>query len=149
MASRTQLIADLLMGAAHADPLRKREPYDVVCHALKQVMGAGYILAEIDDRLRAFDTSTFEVEDTVAQLTFESDVEKRQLLELIASLQGVDNVLVLDRDDYLRSVADALGLPEEDYEDLTFDVSEARDSLLGPPPQPRTVPPPLPDDSVD
>lgn len=144
MASRTQLIADLLMGAAHADPLRKREPYEVVCRALKQVMGAGYILAAIDDRLRAFDPGVFDVSATVAELGLDDDVEKRQLLELIASLQGVDNVLVLDRDDYLRSVADALGLPEEAYADLTFDVSEARDSLLGPPPQPRTVPPPLP-----
>jgi hypothetical protein len=152
--TRTELIADLLMGAAHADPLRKGDAYDIVCASLKQVMGAAYILSSIDARLKAFDPERFSIDDAVGALSLEDDVEKRQLLELIAAVHEGDDVIAIDQDSYLRDVASALGVPDDEYADLTVDVQEARDSmyerrdslyearnsLLGPPPKP----PPLP-----
>ncbi len=130
MATRTELIADLLMGAAHADTSQTVAPYDLVCVALKQVMGAAYILSAVDERLRGFDAGSFDMVATLGQLGLDDPTEKRQLLELIASLHDADATLALDRDAYLRSVAEALGVAEDEYDDLTIDVEDARDSLF-------------------
>lgn len=138
------------MAAAHADPLQTEPPYDIVCAALKQVMGAGYLLSDMDGRLKAFDIESFDVDATVSALAFEDAAQKRQLLELIAAVHDADQILAEEEDEYLRTVAEALEVPPESYADLTLDVEdrlslyEARDSLLGPPPKPRTEPPPLP-----
>jgi len=94
------------------------------------VMGAAYILSAVDERLRAFDAAVFDRQATVAELGLDDPTEKRQLLELIASLHDADATLALDRDAYLRSVADDLDLAPEDYDDLTVDVEDARDSLF-------------------
>jgi uncharacterized tellurite resistance protein B-like protein len=160
VASRTELISDLLMAAAHADPLQEQTPYEVVRKALQQVMGAGYILTTIDERLKAFDNAAFDLSATVEALALSDDAEKRQLVELIAAVHAADDVLAEEEDAYLRKVAEALGLPDDAYADLTLDIMEARDSLddvreslfearnslFGPPPAPKppTVPPPLP-----
>ncbi len=130
MATRTELIADLLMGAAHADPAQTVTPYDLVCVALKQVMGAAYILSAIEGRLQAFDVSSFDMVATVGELAIDDESEKRQLLELIVAVHDADQTIALDRDAYLRAVAEALGLAPEDYADLTVDVLDARDSLI-------------------
>ena len=152
MATRTELIADLLMGAAHADPTQTADPYDLACVALKQVMGAAYILSAINGRLQAFDVSSFDMAATVGELGLDDPIEKRQLLELIVAVHDADETIAPDRDAYLRAVAEALGLAPEDYADLTVDVLdardsivesrdslfEARDSLFGPAPQPKS-----------
>lgn len=149
------------MAAAHADPLQEQTPYEVVRKALQQVMGAGYILTSIDERLKAFDNGSFSMAATVGALALTEDGEKRQLIELIAAVHAADDVLAAEEDAYLREVAAAVGLPDEAYADLTLDIMEARDSLddireslfeardslFGPPPvKPPTVPPPLPKD---
>lgn len=151
MSTRTELIADLLMAAAHADPLQTEEPYEIVCTALKQVMGAAYLLSDMHPRLKAFDPDSFDIQSVVEALALESDVEKRQLLELIAAVHDADQIVAEEEDDFLRGVAEAMGVPFESYEDLTIEIEnrvslyEARDQLLGPPPKkPRTEPPPLP-----
>ncbi|MEQ9324470.1 MAG: hypothetical protein RIF41_35225 [Polyangiaceae bacterium] len=154
MTKRAELIADVLMGAAHADPLQE-EPEKVVRHALEQLMGAAYLLANLDARLSAFEAKAFDMKATVKALGLEGDLEKRQLLELIAAVEHADDVIALEEDQYLRAVAEELGLPEEAYADLVIDVVEARDSrmsleppnrvslisardsLLGPPPLPK------------
>ncbi len=151
MVTRTKHIADLLMAAAHADPQRSRSAYDVVCTSLKQVMGASYILTSIDERLRAFDPESFSLKETLEGVSLQDDAEKRQLLELIAAVHDAEDVIAVDKDVFLREVAEAIGMSEEDYEDLTVEVQEARESLyerrdsliearnslLGPPPLPK------------
>jgi hypothetical protein len=151
VSTRNELIADVLMGAACADPLQD-EPVVVVRRALEDVMGAAYLLADLDAQLNAFDPDAYDMAETVEALELADDQQKRQLLELIAAVEHADDVLAVEEDAYLRAVGAALGLPLEAYEDLTFDVEhvsrtslpavdrtslfEARNSLLGPPPLP-------------
>jgi uncharacterized tellurite resistance protein B-like protein len=132
------------MGAAHADPLQTDDPYKIVCTALKQVMGAGYLLTEMGGRLEAFDNESFDLEATVSGLGLKDAVEKRQLLELVAAVHNADEIVAEEEDEFLRDVAEAMGLAEDSYADLTLDIVErhslyeARDSLLGPPPLPKS-----------
>ncbi|HHH29532.1 MAG TPA: hypothetical protein ENK57_14455 [Polyangiaceae bacterium] len=146
---RHALVADLLMGAAHADQhldgreLKKVE--ELLCKATKMPL-----LPELKDRLAGFDPAALDIAATVAGLHFESEGDKRHLLELIAAVHDSDEVWDLDEDAYLREVAGALGLDVDDYADLTVAELEIGDigAALLPPPLPDEEggpkPPPLP-----
>jgi hypothetical protein len=131
------------MAAVHADSMQTEDPRSIVCKALKQLMGAAYMLAEMDARLRAFDVEAFDLDTTVAGIGLETAAEKRQLLELVFAVNAADEILADDKDEFLKAVAQALRLPADAYGDLTLDIEdrvslyEARNSLLGPPPLPK------------
>jgi uncharacterized tellurite resistance protein B-like protein len=155
MSTRNELISDLLMGAAFADQRLDGNEYQAVKRALAQAMGVADVPPVLAARLEWFDPADFDPARTAAELQLETDVEKRQLLELVASVSDADQVLDLDEDGYLRRVAQALGLPPELYADLVIQdlsvesVREAGVALLGPPPLPKPSrkPPPLPSKS--
>lgn len=150
MATRNELISDILMGAAFADDRLEGAEYDAVKRALAKAMGVDEVPPVLAARLEWFKPDEYDMEKTVAQLDLETASDKRQLLELIVSIQEADEVYDLDEDAYLRGVAEALGLPPEAYEDLAIQDLEfeaGRDSILMPPPLPDTGskrPPPLP-----
>ena len=146
---RHALIADLLMGAAHADQhLDGREltkVKDLLCKATSNAL----LPKELEDRLDAFSPADLDVAATVAALDFEGEEDKRHLLELITAVHDSDEVWDLDEDAYLREVALALGLDPDDYADLTVAELEIGDigAALLPPPLPDEggpKPPPLP-----
>jgi uncharacterized tellurite resistance protein B-like protein len=143
---REELIADLLMGAAHADAQVDKVELDAVKKLLCQFTGSPSLSARLEQRVASFDPKRFDIRATVSKLHLKTDVEKRKLVELVAAVEQADDVIDLAEDAYLRRVADALGLPPAAYEDLTVDVidiEEIRQSLL--PPLPGAAkPPPLP-----
>jgi uncharacterized tellurite resistance protein B-like protein len=143
---REELIADLLMGAAHADAQVDEVELDAVKSLLCQFSGSPKLSARLEQRVAKFDPRSFDVGATVAKLHLKTDVEKRKLLELVAAVEQADDILDLAEDAYLRKVANALGLPPSAYADLTVDVidiDEIRQSLLPPLPT-GPKPPPLP-----
>jgi len=151
MATRNELISDLLMGAAFADQAFGGSEYEAVKSALARAMGVDKVPPVLAARLEWFDPASFDLAKTVAELGLEADEEKRQLLELIASVQAADQVLDIAEDSYLRKVAEALGLPRELYEDLVIQdlsiesVRGAAATLLEPTGRrPGRKPPPLP-----
>jgi uncharacterized tellurite resistance protein B-like protein len=155
MATRNELISDLLMGAAFADQRVDGSEYQAVKRALAQAMGVAEVPPVLAARLEWFEPAQFDPARTAAELGLTTDVEKRQLLELIALVSDADQVLDLDEDGYLHTVAQALGLPRELYADLVIQdlsvesVRQAGEALLGPPPLPKPSrrPPPLPSKS--
>jgi uncharacterized tellurite resistance protein B-like protein len=149
MATRTELISDLLMGAAFADQRLGGAEYEAVKQALAKAMGVDEIPPVLAARLEWFQPDQLDVAATVAALGLDDPGDKRQLLELIVSVHQADDVLDLDEDAYLRTVAEALGLAPEDYADLAIEdlsIDPGRESILTPPPLPATgpKPPPLP-----
>jgi uncharacterized tellurite resistance protein B-like protein len=152
MATRNELISDLLMGAAFADQSLGGSEYDAVKRALARAMNVAEVPPVLAARLEWFDPARFDLARTVADLGLQTDLEKRQLLELIVSVNAADQVLDIDEDSYLRRVAEALGLPREIYDDLVIQdlsiesVRGAAVALLAEPPLPRPSrkPPPLP-----
>ena len=121
MATRNELISDLLMGAAFADQSLGGSEYDAVKRALARAMGVDEVPPVLAARLEWFEPARFDLAATVAELGIEDDAEKRQLLELIASVNAADQVLDIDEDSYLRKVAEALGLPRVLYDDLVIE----------------------------
>ena len=142
MANKNECIADLLMGAAFADRRLDGREFAAVKELLAKAMNASVIPPAMEDHLKGFDPRTFDPTATVAELGITADDEKRKLVELIAAVNDADEELDLDEDAYLKTVAKALGLPEEAYKDLGLEilsvesVKAAGDALLSPPPAP-------------
>lgn len=149
---RHGLVADLLMGAAHADQHLDGRELAKVEELLREATGKRALPAELDERLSSFDPEALDVKETVNALELDGADDKRHLLELICAVHDSDEVWDLDEDAYLRSVADAVGLGPSDYADLTvaeLEIGDIGAALLPPPlpdrdPDDEPKPPPLP-----
>jgi len=120
MASRDELLADLLMAAAFADRKLEGKEYAAVRQALATALGSEEAVAALVPRLSAFRPGLFDLGENVRALELDTDESKRQLLELVASVHAADEVLDLDEDAFLRRLAELLGLPAELYSDLVI-----------------------------
>jgi uncharacterized tellurite resistance protein B-like protein len=137
-ARRVDLIADLLMGAAHADHAMDGQELGTVKALLCRFLSADALPEWLEWRIGDFDPEHFDVEACVQKLALATQDEKRKLLELCAAVHEADDTWDLDEDAYLRRVASALGLAESDYGDLT--ISELRIDRISR----ALIPPPLP-----
>jgi tellurite resistance protein len=148
VAGRHETIADILMGAAHADQHLDGRELEKVRQLLVEATG-GALSTELSSRLDTFEPAGFDVATAVASLGLTDEGDKRHLLELVAAVHDSDDVWDLDEDAYLRDVAQALGLATADFADLTVAELEIEDigAALLPPPLPDASgggPPPLP-----
>jgi uncharacterized tellurite resistance protein B-like protein len=143
MSTRNELIADLLMGAAHADKSFDGREYEVVKKLLANVMSVTAIPEEMLQRLEGFDPTGFDPAAAAKSLSLEDDDDKRRLMELVAAVTEADEELDLDEHEYLETVAGALELPRNTYSDLSFEVlsvdnlKAAGEKLIKPPPIPQ------------
>lgn len=139
MSRRVDLIADLLMGAAHAD----HSFGGVELKTVRELMGRFMKVAQLPEwlewRIQDFKPGHLDVEEAAAKIDLTTNQEKRYLLELIVAVHEADEMWDLDEDLYLRRVAVALALPAEEWADLTVQDLEMEriSSLLMPPPLPK------------
>lgn len=148
MADRNALIADILMAAAYADEHLDGRERDAVGELLAKAMGVTKLPVSLQQRLLQFERRAFDLPATVASLSMEEKDDKRHLLELVTAVHDADEVWDLAEDAFLRSLAEALGVPPELYEDLTvgeLHIEEAGEVLELPPMPDMPDPPPLPD----
>jgi len=141
MGDRILEITDLLMGAAHADSEYRTDEDVVVRKLLRELLGEEELPADVEARLKAFRADEFDVAKTAATFAGDPASEKRKLLELVAAVRDADEEIDLDEDEYLRSLAAALGVAAEEVKDLVLDyeVEELREhlgALRRPPPVP-------------
>ena len=137
-ARRVDLIADLLMGAAHADSSMDGQELATVKQLLCRFMNVSELPEWLEWRIGDFDPAHFSMQECIGKLGLATHDEKRTLLELVTAVHESDDTWDLDEDAYLRRVAKALGLAEEDYADLTIsELSIDRISRA-------LIPPPLP-----
>lgn len=139
-ARRVDLIADLLMAGAHADHSLNGQEVSTVKQLLCRFMNVPELPEWLEWRVGDFNPAHFDLQDCIAKLDLSTQEEKRTLLELVTAVHESDDTWDLDEDAYLRQVAKALGLAEEDYADLTIsELSIDRISrALIPPPLPKT-----------
>ena len=142
MADRILPLCDLLLGAAHADK-ELRDPEKAEIRALLTEL-AGSLPPEVEARISAFDPAKFDLAAGVAPFKGDSEDDRRKLLFLASAVIEADEEIDLAEDDYLRSLAKALGLPASALDGLTVEVEseELKQSFTqirkGPPPPPKT-----------
>jgi uncharacterized tellurite resistance protein B-like protein len=132
-------MADILMGAAHADGVHQREEAAAIGRVLCSQLGQPELPAELRARIEVFDPAAFDLARSCGALGLSTSAERRQLLQLVAVVTEVDEVHDFDESDYIVEVARAIGAGPEDYAGLTVDVKY----------EALPEPPPVPDDGRD
>lgn len=131
MKDRILDITDLLMGAAHADNVLHQKEEQAVRTLLGELLGAKELPSEVDARIKGFDKASFVLEHTASPFVAGRPTERRKLLELVAAVHDADDEIDLAEDEYLGTLAKALGLPDSEVVDLKVDyeVEDLRDHL--------------------
>lgn len=144
LTDRTIPLCDLLLGAAYADAQFKERERAAVRDLLATLSGNA-LTEELEARIDAFDPQAFDLAATAASFTGDTEDDRRGLLVLVAGVNDSDDELDLAEDDYLRSLARALALPDDALSGLALEVEvedlreEFQKLRKGPPPVPGTT----------
>ncbi len=125
------LLTDLFLGAAYADTSFTDDERKYIRKLLADLLCVKELPDYLEERIEKFDIEKFDLIKAANEFIKEPPMSKRRLLELVAQVNSADNYLDLAEDDYLRALAKALGVPEEEYEDLVLDyeVEDLRESF--------------------
>jgi uncharacterized tellurite resistance protein B-like protein len=139
-ADRILPLCELLLGAAYADKELKDQEKDEVRSLLEGL--AGELPTEVEMKIASFDVDAFDIKAAAAPFKSDSEDDRKKLLYLVSAVNEADDEIDFAEDDYLRSLADALGLPKSALEGLTVEVeTETLEETFkqvrkGPPPPP-------------
>jgi uncharacterized tellurite resistance protein B-like protein len=120
-------VADILMGAAHADAHLHGEEKAAVRRLLRQVLGGEALPMDLEFRVDEFDAAAFDLGEAASAFTAEPPETRRRLLELVSAVHAADQEYDLSEDEFVHKLAAALGLSEDSYRDLAVTVIEEID----------------------
>lgn len=132
-------VCDLLLGAAYADGTGDGSEILAVRDLLREIVGDALPEA-LESRIATFSAGDFDAKKAAATFLDGPKITPRRMLELIASVRDADEEFDLAEDEYLRTVAGALGVAASDYADLTldFEMEDVRAAFVSkPPPAPK------------
>jgi uncharacterized tellurite resistance protein B-like protein len=124
MKAHIDTITDLLLGAAYADKRLEGGELKSISAMLCKLLGVDTLPAAQSERIQGFNPAKFDVKAAAGRLKFESNENKRKVLELVASVSESDDEIDMAEDAYLRKVAAGLGMSDDDIKDLTVEVLE-------------------------
>ncbi len=138
---RILVLTDLFLGAVWADDEFSEDEQRAVRTLLADLLlvKVDELPEPVEERIRTFDPLKFDLQLAAADFASDPPMAKRRLLELVGKMVDADGVLDMQEDEYLRRLADALGMEYGDYSDLVldYDVDELRgafEALRVPPP---------------
>jgi uncharacterized tellurite resistance protein B-like protein len=133
-------LTDILMAGAHADEeLDGREVEAVQNLLVALIKDADELPAGLAKRIEEFDPEAFDIKRTAYAMGDLDKEQRRAVLEMLSDLAEADEEIDLAEDEFLRSVAVAMGSQPEELEGLTVEielVSEPSPSRRAPPPPP-------------
>jgi len=143
-------VCDLLLGAAYDDEEFKDREDDEVREMLADLTGAE-LTPELEARINNFDPKRFDVAKVAAEFKDDSEDDRRRVLFLVAAVHETDEEIDFAEDDYLRSLAKALALPDSALDGMIVDVEveELQETLAKVRKQPPPPPPKQKKASVD
>ncbi|HEY0713927.1 MAG TPA: TerB family tellurite resistance protein [Polyangia bacterium] len=126
MKERIHLVADLLMGAAHADGRLEGNESATVKRILRELLNTRALPIDLSFRIEDFDPKSIDYEHIGRAFAGDSLIDKRRLLELIASVHADGDETDLMEDAYVRKVGKAIGIDETHFRDLAAAIIEDR-----------------------
>ena len=129
-------IADLLMGAAHADGRYESREADAIRDVLRDLVQDDLLPHELYSYLDQFDVESFDLKKCCEALKLDSPPKRRFMLKLVARVTEEDEIHDLDETAYIKQVARCIGAVPEEYADLTVEFSSGQDEGSTPPPVP-------------
>lgn len=127
MKDRITIVADLLMGAAHADARLEGEEKTAVRRILREILGVPNLPMDLDFRIDEFKPEALDVGEAGAAFVDDPPETKRRLLEMLAAVHAADSEHDFEEDEYLRRVGGAIGLSDDSYRDMLATIVEEID----------------------
>ncbi|MCX4243896.1 tellurite resistance TerB family protein [Paraliomyxa miuraensis] len=124
MLEHIDTFTDLLLGAAYADKRLEGRELESIRALLERVIGKSPLPAAQEARIKAFNPAKHDPKAAAATLAFLSHEDKRNVVDLIATVTEVDDEIDLAEDDYLRRVAQGLGMSDEEIATFTVQIIE-------------------------
>ena len=124
---RIDLVADILMSAAHSDGHLEGIEKATVTRQLREMMGVPALPMDLTFRINDFSMEAFNMREAAAAFAQDPPETKRALLQLVAAVHASDNEHDFAEDDYLRQLAGALGVASDAYDDLVIHILEEAD----------------------
>ena len=119
---RLEPLCDLLLGAAYADAEFKDREREEVKGMLVDL--GGPLSPELEKRIDTFDPKKFDMAKSAAAFKADAEDDKKRLLFLVSAINEADEEIDMAEDEYLRSLAKALGLPDSALEGMTVNIEE-------------------------
>ena len=141
IADRIVPLCELLLGAAYADNELKDQERDKVRELLEEL--ATELPTEVEMKLGNFDHKAWDMKEAANAFSADSEEDRKKVLLLVAAVNDADEELDISEDEYLRSVATALGLRTEALDGMTVEVETEELKPIfekvrkGPPPLPK------------
>jgi putative colanic acid biosynthesis UDP-glucose lipid carrier transferase len=117
-------VADVLLGAAHADGAFSAEERGTVRGLLCQLLGSEQLPDALERHLSEFDPQRFDLGQAVMQFQEGAHTHSRRLLELVRKVCDADASVTIQEDNYMVALALALSLSPLQYGSLV--VGESR-----------------------
>ncbi|HJK92381.1 MAG TPA: exopolysaccharide biosynthesis polyprenyl glycosylphosphotransferase [Polyangiaceae bacterium LLY-WYZ-15_(1-7)] len=111
-------IAEILLGAAHADDELCEHEAETVRGLLCQLLDTDTLPEALEQRLEAFDPGRFDLETAAHRFAGKSRSDKRRLVELVREVVDANGAVDIDEDRYLVALVLALSLNRDEVDDL-------------------------------
>lgn len=110
-----QAMAHLLLGAAWADNELHGLEAAKIDTILKSLVDGGKLPGVVTDYVDSFDPDSVDIDEAVSDLAVTEQDDRRAVLSLVAAVIDADFTYDFQEGDYLTDVAQALGVPEDEY----------------------------------
>jgi exopolysaccharide biosynthesis polyprenyl glycosylphosphotransferase len=117
-------VANVLMGAAHADGKFCEREQQTVRGVLCQLLGVDVLPEQVERQLAEFDPLRFDLRTAVDELTRQSNASEERTLQLVRKVCEADARIDINEDNYMVALALALSLSPARYAKLV--VAESR-----------------------
>jgi len=134
--AQLESIADILMGAAHADGTLEGVESEAVRRILRELTEAE-IPSDLGARLDSFDPASFDLQAAADKLEITEPEDRRWLFNLVSTVIESNESHDLDESDYIRTLGEALGAACSEYSDLTVEIISVTGKRKQPPPLPK------------
>ena len=116
--SQLVAIADLLLGAAHADGTISWAERGAIGRVLAGFVEQDELPQPVRDRIQRFDPDEHDIARAVSRLTVKTSRDRKELLALVSRVVDADAELVANEESYLRNLAAAIGATEAELEEF-------------------------------
>ena len=120
ISDRIYPLCELLLGAAYADGELHSQEKTEIRALLIELSGEQHV--EVEACIASFEPAKFDMKSIIGIFRDDSEEDRRKLLLLASTVIEADEEIDLAENDYMRELAEALGLPASALEGLTVDI---------------------------
>ena len=111
---RALALADILLGAGHADSNLETDEKIILGAMLMKVLGVTELPAEVKAHMDAFHPDQLNLVDACARLGLATERDKKSLLKVVADIVKADATIDKAEKGYVQRLGKALGLAAAD-----------------------------------